>query len=68
MTIHLEESERALLAGMLESAHEQKLHELHHVATHDYKDLLKRQVATIESLEKKLALATEPGEHAYPSD
>jgi hypothetical protein len=51
------EDERVLLIDLLNSALDQKLHELHHTSTLAYKQLLKRHVDTIEGMIVKLTSA-----------
>ena len=53
----LTEEERELVNELLEAAHTQTLHELHHTATSEYKDLLLRRIETLEKLRLRLMLA-----------
>lgn len=55
MTLHLTEQEREFLIELMEMAHREKLHELHHADSSDYKKLLRHRVTLIESLSAKLA-------------
>jgi hypothetical protein len=51
----LSEKERLLLVDLLDAAHKEKLHELHHASTADYKQLLKEKIKLIEGLKAQLA-------------
>lgn len=55
MTLELVERERAMLDALLDTAYKEKLHELHHAARSDYKQLLRQQLDTIEELRTKLS-------------
>jgi hypothetical protein len=55
MLLELTEKEREFLQGLVESAHTQRLRELNHTATVDYKDYLKREISLIEQLHGRLA-------------
>ena len=57
-TIELDEHERECLLELLENSQKEKLHELHHVRSLDYKQLLKHRIHVLEGLTAKL-LATE---------
>lgn len=50
MRIELTDREALLLEELLEIAHREKLHELHHTATASYKRLLREQLEVVEAL------------------
>lgn len=56
MTLDLTDQEREYLEELLEAAHKNKLHGLHHAQTSDYKLILKDKVRIIEALESKLMM------------
>ncbi|MFN8547026.1 MAG: hypothetical protein U0527_03405 [Candidatus Eisenbacteria bacterium] len=56
MTLELSDAERELLNELLEAAHTQTLHELHHTATAEYKDLLRRRLETLEQLRLRMVM------------
>lgn len=58
-TIELNEHERECLLELLEASQKEKIHELHHVRSSEYKQLLKRRIQILEGLAAKM-LATEP--------
>jgi hypothetical protein len=58
-TIELNEQERGCLLELLESSQKEKIHELHHARSSDYKQLLKHRIQVLEGLAAKM-LATEP--------
>jgi hypothetical protein len=58
MNLELTESERELLAELLEVACKEKLRELNHTATMAFKQQLRRDIETIERLQARLADAT----------
>jgi hypothetical protein len=51
----LSEKERLLLVDLLDAAHKEKLHELHHASTVSYKLLLKEKIDLIEALVTEFA-------------
>jgi hypothetical protein len=53
-TIELNEQEREYLLEVLEAATKEKLHELHHADSSDYKRLLRHRLELLESLTAKL--------------
>jgi hypothetical protein len=55
MQIELTDRELAFLASLLDTTYNDKLHELNHTDTADYKEILRDEIATIESLKSKLA-------------
>ena len=57
MTLELTDKERDYLMTLLEATHREKLHELHHTDASDYKILVKREIALIETLSAKLSAA-----------
>ncbi len=54
LTVTLEAKERELLIEMLETAEKEKLHELHHASSSEYKRLLRTRLTLIERLADKL--------------
>lgn len=54
MTIELTHQEVEYLMELLHNAHTEKLHELHHTDTVDYKEMLKRKIELLEALAAKL--------------
>jgi hypothetical protein len=54
MTLELNEHERAYLSELLEARHAEMLHELHHTDTADFKEILRKRIALIESLRAKV--------------
>ena len=61
MTLELTARERLLLAELLEAVHKERLHELHHTTTGEYKRILREQIGVIEGLRTRL-------EHALVTD
>lgn len=59
MLLELNERECEFLMALVESAHTQRLRELNHTATVDYKDHLKREIALIEGLHQRLSRPVE---------
>lgn len=57
MTLDITDEERDYLLEVLDSRREQLIHELHHTDTMDFKEMLKRQVETVEGLRSKLTNA-----------
>ena len=55
LTIDLDSAERELLLEMLEAAEKEKLHELHHAHSSEYKRLLRNRLTLIERVTNKLA-------------
>ncbi len=55
--LSLTEQERDYLLVLLDSALREKLHELHHTYSSDFKRLLQRNAALIEGLKSKLLAA-----------
>jgi hypothetical protein len=56
VTLEITEVERDFLAELLEVAHREKLRELHHTVTHDYRRFVRGQVEMLESLRERLGL------------
>lgn len=54
MQLKLTEKERDYLKELLQSNHDELLHELHHTDTNEYKEILLIKVALVESLQSKL--------------
>lgn len=54
MQIEITNEERDVLVELLQTAHREILHEIHHTDTHDYKELLRKKVVVIESLKGKI--------------
>ncbi len=54
LTLTLDAKERELLVEMLEAAEKEKLHELHHASSSEYKRLLRSRLTLIERLADKL--------------
>ena len=54
MTLEITDQEREFLLDLLETRYSALLHELHHAGTHDYKDLLRQQIAVLEALRAKI--------------
>lgn len=52
--IELNEQERECLLEVLETAQKEKLHELHHTDSSDYKRLLRHRLEILEALSAKL--------------
>ena len=57
MTLELTDKERDYFITLLEATHREKLHELHHTDTNEYKALVKAEIALIEALRAKLSAA-----------
>jgi hypothetical protein len=55
MRLDLNPREVAVLAALLDAAHRQRLHELHHTDSRDYRERLRREVDVIEDLSARLA-------------
>ena len=53
-TLELDPSERELLIEILEASQKEKLHELHHADSSEYKRLLRHRLETIEKLASRL--------------
>lgn len=53
-TIELTDQEREYLLEVLENAQKEKLHELHHADSSDYKRLLRHRLEILEALAAKL--------------
>jgi hypothetical protein len=56
MFINLTDQECDYLKELLEAAHIEKIHELHHTDLSDYKRILREKVRIIEELMTKLTL------------
>ena len=54
MTLDITTEEREYLLEILEARREELLHELHHTDTLDFKEMLRRKVALVESVRSKL--------------
>ncbi len=57
MTLHLTEAQRSLLLELIEAAHREKLHELHHTDAAAYKVLLRERITSLEALTAMLVEA-----------
>jgi hypothetical protein len=55
MTLELTDTERDYFMKLLEATHREKLHELHHTDTNEYKILVKAEIDLIEALRAKLS-------------
>ena len=51
---NLSDQEREYLLEVLQTAHKELMHEIHHSNTHSYKDELKSKLAINEALVEKL--------------
>lgn len=54
MAIELTDQERDYLSKLLGRRHDELLHELHHAATREYKDGLRREIDLTEVLQTRL--------------
>lgn len=54
MKLELTPREIEVLDALLDAAHRARLHELHHTDSRDYRDRLRREIATLEALRAKL--------------
>jgi len=54
MKLELTPSETEVLAELLEAAHREMLHELHHTSTRAYAHLLRERIGQIEMLRQRL--------------
>ena len=54
MTLDITDQEREYLLEILDAQREELLHELHHTDTLDFKEMLRRKVALVESVRSKL--------------
>jgi len=54
MTLELNDKEREYLVTLLENAYRDKLHELHHTDTSEFKSLVREEIALIEALREKM--------------
>ena len=54
MTFDITEQEREYLLEILEARHVELLHELHHTDARDFREMLRRNVETVEGLKSKL--------------
>lgn len=61
MTLDINEEERDYLLEILEARRAELLHELHHTDTLDFKEVLRRKMALVESLNNRLASSPAPG-------
>ena len=61
MTLDITNEEREYLLEILEARREELLHELHHTDTLDYKEMLRRKIAVVESVRSKLTTARPSG-------
>lgn len=52
--IEITPEEREILAELLEAVSREKIHELHHTASNDYRRLLRKRLEIIERLSAKL--------------
>ena len=57
MTLDLTPREHMLLIELLDAAHREKLHELHHADLGDFKQYLRDRLRLIEELRAKIATA-----------
>ena len=57
MTLELTDTEREYFMKLLEATHRERLHELHHTDTAEYKTFLRNEIALIEALQAKLSAA-----------
>jgi hypothetical protein len=55
MTITLTSHESQLLAALLEAAHRERLHELHHTSTAAFRQRLREELGVIERLIQRVA-------------
>jgi hypothetical protein len=55
MTLDITDEEREYLLEILDARREELLHELHHTDTLDFKEMLRRKAALVESVRSKLA-------------
>ena len=61
MTLDITAEEREYLLEILDARREELLHELHHTDTLDYKEMLRRKIALVESVRTKLINTTNTG-------
>jgi hypothetical protein len=61
MTLDITAEEREYLLEILDARREELLHELHHTDTLDFKEMLRRKIALVESVRSKLVTARPPG-------
>ena len=54
MTLSITPEERQFLLDLFAARQTALLHELHHTDTYDYKEILKRQLEVLESLQQKV--------------
>lgn len=54
MTLDITDEEREYLLEILDARREELLHELHHTDTLDFKEMLRRKAALVESVRSKL--------------
>jgi hypothetical protein len=54
MVLNLSDRERDYLLELLDAAQKEKLHELHHADSHDFKSVLRQRMGLIDSLRAKL--------------
>ena len=55
MLLEITDSEAGFLSELLEAKHNSLLHEINHTDTHEFRDILKRQVSVLEGLKAKIA-------------
>ena len=61
MTLDITDEEREYLLEILDARREELLHELHHTDTLDYKEMLRRKIALVESVRSRLSNTRTPG-------
>ena len=61
MTLDITDEEREYLLEILDARREELLHELHHTDTLDFKEMLRRKAALVESVRSRLVNAQTPG-------
>jgi hypothetical protein len=61
MTLDITDEEREYLLEILDARREELLHELHHTDTLDFREMLRRKAALVESVRSKLANAYTTG-------
>jgi hypothetical protein len=61
MTLDITDEEREYLLEILDARREELLHELHHTDTLDFREMLRRKAALVESVRSKLVGAHTTG-------
>lgn len=54
MILEVTDNEKELLLEILEAVSRETIHGLHHTDTHDYKEILKQRLETVDKLKEKL--------------